>query len=103
MTELRTVTTICTGNICRSPMAEAFLGAHLAELGVHDVLVQSAGTHAKRPMERPRSFRKNFSPAVTGVRVNRVVCSMGRSSKTTGPFFYPLRQADKGNGAGAMV
>lgn len=44
MTELRIVTTVCTGNLCRSPLAEALLRKHLALLGVADVVVQSAGT-----------------------------------------------------------
>ena len=38
-----TIITVCTGNICRSPMAEVFLRAHLEQLGVR---VHSAGTHA---------------------------------------------------------
>jgi protein-tyrosine phosphatase len=36
---------VCTGNICRSPMAEAVLRAQLAEAGLaDDVVVDSAGT-----------------------------------------------------------
>ncbi|MEV4773893.1 low molecular weight phosphatase family protein [Microbacterium sp. LWH12-1.2] len=38
-----TVLMVCTGNICRSPMAEALLRARLSDLGVS---VHSAGTHA---------------------------------------------------------
>lgn len=38
-----TIMTVCTGNICRSPMAEVLLRSALAELGVR---VHSAGTHA---------------------------------------------------------
>ncbi len=38
-----TILTVCTGNICRSPMAEALLRARLRDLGVR---VHSAGTHA---------------------------------------------------------
>jgi len=41
------VLVVCTGNICRSPMGEAFLRSHLQELGVHHVTVRSAGTHAQ--------------------------------------------------------
>ncbi|MBO0980995.1 low molecular weight phosphatase family protein [Microbacterium sp. SD291] len=37
-----TILTVCTGNICRSPLAETLLRAHLGEL----VRVHSAGTHA---------------------------------------------------------
>lgn len=38
-----TVLTVCTGNICRSPLAESLLRTHLADL---DIRVHSAGTHA---------------------------------------------------------
>lgn len=38
-----TILTVCTGNICRSPMAEVLLRARLEKLGVR---VHSAGTHA---------------------------------------------------------
>lgn len=37
---------VCTGNTCRSPMAERLLAHRLAELGA-DAVVQSAGTHAE--------------------------------------------------------
>ncbi len=46
MSEPRVVTLVCTGNLCRSPMAHGLLGKHLAELGVVDVDLRSAGTHA---------------------------------------------------------
>lgn len=36
---------VCTGNICRSPMAEGLLSAMLPESLTPDVLIQSAGTH----------------------------------------------------------
>lgn len=45
MSARRLVTVVCTGNLCRSPMAEAFLRAHLAARGVDDVDVVSAGTY----------------------------------------------------------
>ncbi len=38
-----TILTVCTGNICRSPLAEVLLRAELEPLGVR---VHSAGTHA---------------------------------------------------------
>lgn len=38
-----TIMTVCTGNICRSPMAEVLLRSALSDLGVR---VHSAGTHA---------------------------------------------------------
>ena len=38
------VMTVCTGNICRSPMAEVVLRERLAEAGIDDVVVDSTGT-----------------------------------------------------------
>ena len=40
------VLVVCTGNICRSPMAEAMLRAALKAKGARDVVVSSAGTSA---------------------------------------------------------
>jgi protein-tyrosine-phosphatase len=37
---------VCTGNICRSPLAEVLLGRALGERGVSDLSVSSAGTGA---------------------------------------------------------
>jgi protein-tyrosine phosphatase len=51
---VRHVEIVCTGNICRSPMAEVVLRAKLAEAGVDDVRVSSSGTaswHAGDPMD----------------------------------------------------
>jgi protein-tyrosine phosphatase len=38
-----TILIVCTGNICRSPMAEGLLRRELAERGIEGVLVESAG------------------------------------------------------------
>ena len=38
------IMTVCLGNICRSPAAEAVLNRKLAEAGLDDVEVTSAGT-----------------------------------------------------------
>jgi protein-tyrosine phosphatase len=41
------VTVVCTGNICRSPMAEFVLRERFADAGLEDrVVVDSAGTHS---------------------------------------------------------
>lgn len=47
------VLTVCTGNICRSPLAEQLLRARLAEAGLEGFVVHSAGLHAAvgAPME----------------------------------------------------
>jgi protein-tyrosine-phosphatase len=37
---------VCTGNTCRSPMAEAIARAMIAERGLSDIAVSSAGTSA---------------------------------------------------------
>ncbi|NLG54749.1 MAG: protein tyrosine phosphatase [Rhodococcus sp.] len=37
---------VCTGNICRSPMAERLAVAYAEELGIADLTTSSAGTHA---------------------------------------------------------
>lgn len=63
------VIAVCTGNICRSPMAELMLSAAFAEAGLGDlVMVDSAGTtayEAGRPID-PRAARN--SPPTTFCR-----------------------------------
>ncbi len=48
-----TVLHVCTGNICRSPMAERLMRAGLADRGITGIVVVSAGTwgHSGSPME----------------------------------------------------
>jgi protein-tyrosine phosphatase len=47
------ILTVCTGNICRSPLAEQLLRARFTEAGIRDIEVASAGLHAVvgAPME----------------------------------------------------
>lgn len=54
------IITVCTGNICRSPMAELMLAEALAAAGLTGVVVDSAGITAYevgRPID-PRAARK---------------------------------------------
>lgn len=46
MSEPVVVTTVCTGNICRSPLAAVLLEHHARRLGCQHLDVGSAGTHA---------------------------------------------------------
>lgn len=50
--ELR-ILMVCSGNICRSPTAEAVLRAKLQRAGLAGVLVDSAGTHGFHVSEAP--------------------------------------------------
>jgi protein-tyrosine phosphatase len=47
------IMTVCLGNICRSPAAEAVLVRRLSEAGLDDVQVSSAGTADYHVGERP--------------------------------------------------
>lgn len=46
MRKIKSVLLICTGNSCRSIMAEGMLKKYLKELGKDDIEVMSAGVHA---------------------------------------------------------
>ncbi|WP_269939588.1 low molecular weight protein-tyrosine-phosphatase [Arthrobacter sp. HY1533] len=68
MTSPYRITTVCTGNICRSPMAEFMVADAAAQAGV-DIVVDSAGTTAwelGKPMD-PRAkavlARHGINPA----------------------------------------
>ncbi|MBU0755681.1 MAG: low molecular weight phosphotyrosine protein phosphatase [Planctomycetes bacterium] len=67
MTELYRILCVCTGNICRSPMAEGFI-AHMASAhGLDHVHVTSAGTHA--PEGSPASTHAVKALADKGVDI----------------------------------
>ena len=46
MTDTFRLLFVCTGNICRSPMAEGIMKAHLPPMPHRRIMVLSAGTHA---------------------------------------------------------
>jgi len=46
MAKIKSVLLVCTGNSCRSIMAEGLLKKYLKELGKDDIEVLSAGVHA---------------------------------------------------------
>ena len=47
------ILTVCTGNICRSPLAEQYIRAGLTENGVVRASVSSAGTRAQTGQDMP--------------------------------------------------
>ena len=51
---------VCTGNICRSPLAERLLLARLADAGVQNIEVGSAGTHAMVGSTMPRDAAREL-------------------------------------------
>lgn len=44
---------VCTGNICRSPLAEAITRHEASKRGLRDIITASAGTHGYHIGERP--------------------------------------------------
>lgn len=57
MSELFVVTTVCTGNICRSPLARALLKKHLHQAGLAAVDVHSAGVAAPEGQQVTEAMR----------------------------------------------
>ncbi|HVF20954.1 MAG TPA: hypothetical protein VNA14_12040, partial [Mycobacteriales bacterium] len=79
--------TICTGNICRSPMAERIAAAHFgAELSVADAArfrVHSAGTHGLEGWEvNPPAAAQLEARGVpyADFRARRLICDMVTSA-----------------------
>ncbi|WP_298745186.1 low molecular weight phosphatase family protein [uncultured Microbacterium sp.] len=69
------VLTVCTGNVCRSPLAEALLRTHLSDL---ELRVHSAGTHALvgQPMTHPAqqlAQDRNVDPTVLSTHRARLL------------------------------
>lgn len=89
---------VCTGNLCRSPMAEGLMGHELARRGCRDIEVASAGTwaglghhatpeavraaaalgvdiarHRSRPLESSELRRADLIVAMTSVHVKEIL------------------------------
>ena len=52
------IMTVCLGNICRSPAAESVLNRKLAEAGLDDVEVTSAGTSGEHVGAQPHRLTR---------------------------------------------
>jgi protein-tyrosine-phosphatase len=81
---LYSVVMICTGNLCRSPMAEGILKRKIALMGRTDIKVSSMGIHA-------RENQNATSDAVQVCRENLIDIS-GHQSRPL--VFDELRAAD---------
>jgi len=64
---------ICTGNICRSPMAEALLKQLLKEAGAEGIEVVSAGTWAQNGLNASRESREAMRRYGLSLRGHRSV------------------------------
>lgn len=84
MSKRRVVTVVCSGNICRSPMAAAFLAAHVMEQGLGDLIeVASAGTHAlegRAPMREAQRAVSQIRGDASGHRGRQLDIGMARDS-----------------------
>ena len=77
MSEARSVLFVCTGNSCRSVMAEGLLRKYLKELGKDDIEVRSAGPSAV-----------NGSPAT-----KETIEVMKKEGIDVSPFMYQIAEA----------
>lgn len=70
---------VCTGNICRSPTAEGVLRERAQQEGLHDLVVDSAGTHGYHVGEAPddravrAAARRGYD--ISGLRARKVQAS----------------------------
>lgn len=74
---------VCTGNICRSPMAAGMLKKNLPERLAGKVIVSSAGTHALHGnMAQPHAIAvmRGFDIDISGHRARQLSGTMVRSS-----------------------
>jgi len=77
------VITVCTGNICRSPMAEGLLRHYLPESLQTQVEVSSAGTHALHGHQAdPHAIEamERIGIDITGHRARQITKAIARES-----------------------
>lgn len=75
----KTVLFVCTGNSCRSAMAEAILRKRLAELGKKNIDVRSAGVRALNglpPSDETIEVMKEEGVDVSGFRTKNITVDM---------------------------
>lgn len=83
MTKPYRIITVCTGNICRSPMAELMLADAAANAGL-DVEVDSAGTSAWE-------IGNPIDPRAKAVLYRHGITSAGHTARTFNPAWFAER------------
>jgi protein-tyrosine-phosphatase len=68
---------VCTGNVCRSPMAEGFLRLHAATRGL-DIDVRSTGTHAWEGRAATWDGRRVMAELECPIEEHRTLALTGR-------------------------
>ena len=82
-TENYNILVVCTGNICRSPMAEGMLKKRLPERMAGKVVISSAGTHALHGnMAQPQAIAVMRASGIdiSGHRARQLTGALVRSS-----------------------
>lgn len=83
MRDIKNILFVCTGNSCRSIMAEGLLKRYLAEHGKADIKVSSAGVRAidgLPPTDATIEVMKHEGIDVSGYRSRRLTDAMIRSA-----------------------
>ncbi len=81
--EVYNILVVCTGNICRSPMAEGMLKKKLPKRLAGQVAISSAGTHAlhgNRAQPHAIEVMQGFGIDIDGHRARQLSSALIRSS-----------------------